>query len=231
VIRNAHDINQQGWSWHYFVTDRNGDCAIIEYLQGEVVVHTGADVVHPVLCNTAYADELASLETHHGFGAAVQSLFGRTPRFIRAVRMLDAYDAMIRTPPQDYALDILKEIRIPRWNKWAILVDVNAMTVTFHTDRNRRLRHVAFADFDFGAGPDQLLDIHADLAGNVAAAFVDYTYARNLAHAQERAKLLFVERFKGLIDIGVTAEVYARRFADYSAGVRGVAGPRLQGQK
>ena len=37
VVRAAHDINQQGWSWHYFVTDRRGECAVIEYLAGDVV--------------------------------------------------------------------------------------------------------------------------------------------------------------------------------------------------
>jgi penicillin V acylase-like amidase (Ntn superfamily) len=231
VIRNAHEINQQGWSWHYFVADRQGNQAIIEYLDGEVVVHTGAEVAYPVLCNTEYAQELTRLGRHHGFGAWVRSLFGNTPRFIRAARMLDAYDPKTHGPARDYAWSILKDIRIRGWNKWAILVDLKTMTVFFHTDRNRRVRSVAFASFDFSPGPAELLDIHADLAGDVAGAFVDYTYERNFEHAQARADELFAERFKGLESNGVTAGVYARRFADYSARMRGELTPAHHGPR
>lgn len=220
VIRNAHDINQQGWAWHYFVTDRDGNCAIIEYLEGEVVVHTGEDVTYPVLCNSEYSKELARWDEYPSFVDGLKSLIGKTPRFVRAAQMLDAYDAAVHTSPSEYALEILNEIAIRGWNKWAILIDVTNMTIYFHTNQNRTLRQVSLASFDVTSGPAQLLDIHADLSGDVAAEFADYTYEANLRHAEERAKHLFVERLTGLIDNGVTSKVYAKRFADYSARMR-----------
>jgi hypothetical protein len=147
-------------------------------------------------------------------------MLGKTPRFIRGVKMLDAYDASKHPSARDYALDIVQELGIKRWNKWAILVDVKNMTAYFHTDRNRKLRHVSFDAFDFTRGPAEFLDMHADLSGDLAGEFLGYTYEKNLQHAEERAKHLFIDRFYGLIDNGVTAHVYAKRFADYSARIR-----------
>ena len=220
VIQNANDINLQGWSWHYFITDKNGDCAIIEFLEGGVVVQQGEDVKYPVLCNSQYTKELERLEKYQGFGGKVRTLIKKAPRFVRAVNILQGYDPSVHVSPRDYAMGLLEEIQIKGWNKWSILIDVNKMTLYFHTNRNRQLRYVSFDSFDFSEKPARLMDIHADLSGDMTSEFIGYTYERNFEHTKERAEHLFIERFKGLIDNGVTPEVYAKRFADYSDRMR-----------
>ena len=50
--------------------------------------------------------------------------------------------------------------------------------------------------------------------------FVAYTYEKHLEHITERTRLLFEERFKGYLDIGLTEEIYAHRFADYAERMR-----------
>jgi len=223
VIRNAGDINLQGWSWHYFVTDADGNCAIIEFLKGEVIIHKNEDVTYPVLCNTQYSRELERLKNYQGFGGEkkIRKLLPKAPRFVRAAKLLKEFDISTHVSPRDYALELLKEIKIKGWNKWSILVDVNNMTIYFHTNRNRKLRYFSFNNFDFSdEKPARLLDIHADLSGDVTPDFIDYTYERNFEHTKERAEYLFKKRFKGLIDNGVTARVYAKRFADYSERMR-----------
>lgn len=224
VVRSAEDINIQGWSWHYFVSDSRGNAAIVEFLEGKPVVHRGEAASWPVLCNTRYSLELERLKEYQGFGGrkAVGGPFQRAPRFVRGAKMLQDYDPSAHGSPREYAMKILGEIKIRGWNKWAILIDVRDMTVTLHTDRNRKLRRFSFRDFDLSPGwPPRLLDIHSELAGNVAEAFVDYSHDRNHALTKERAKILFVERLKGLEANGVTAEIYARRLADYSRRMRG----------
>jgi penicillin V acylase-like amidase (Ntn superfamily) len=223
VIANAHGINLQGWSWHYFVADKSGDWAIIEFLDREVVVHKGQEAPFPVLCNTEYSKELERIGNYQDFGGGteIKKAYPRAPRFVRAAKMIRDFNTEVHTSPEEYALQILDEIKIRRWNKWALLADAANMMVYFHTDRNRKLRYVYFRDFDFSeGGPSLLLDIHADVFGNVASDFVEYAFDKNLEHTQERARHLFKKRFKGLIDNGVTADVYARRFADYSERMR-----------
>ena len=83
---------------------------------------------------------------------------------------------------------------------------------------------MSFGSFDFDRKPDLMLDIHTDLADDVGAAFEEYSYDRNYEHNRERADNLFADRFRGLIDNGVTAEIYARRYADYSERMRSVKG-------
>jgi penicillin V acylase-like amidase (Ntn superfamily) len=224
VIQNAENINQQGWAWHYFVTDKTGDCAIIEYIDGRVVVYKDENVRFPLLCNLQYGKELDQLKRYQGFGGDAEirtSSLRRAPRFVRGAKLLKEFDPALQTSTEKYALQLLDEIKVNGWNKWGILADVTNMKFTFYTNRNRKLRYFDFKDFDFADGkPAQILDIHSDLSDDVASNFVDYSYERNLELAMERAKYLFMERFKGLIDNGVTAQVYAKRFADYSERMR-----------
>ena len=223
VIQNAENINQQGWAWHYFVTDKTGDYAIIEYIDGRVVVYKNGKAPFPILCNLQYSKELDQLKKYQGFGGDVEirKSFPRAPRFVRGAKLLKEFDPAVHASAEKYALQLLDEIKSRGWNKWGILADVTNMKFYFHTYRNRKLRFFRFKDFDFAdGGPAQILDIHADLSGDVASDFVDYSYEKNYELTMERAKYLFKKRFKGLIDNGVTAQVYAKRFADYSERMR-----------
>ncbi len=47
---------------HYLVCDRDGDCAIIEFLNGEMVVYSGPSLPVQALSNSTYQDSLAALE-------------------------------------------------------------------------------------------------------------------------------------------------------------------------
>lgn len=216
VIANATTMNLDGWNWHFMVADATGAGAVIEFIDGEAVVHAGETLPVPALCNASYAAELRRLRKHEapGMMGAARRLFPWSPRFVRAARMLEDYDASSGTEPIDYAWEILEEIRIRGWNKWSILVDVAARRVYFNTRDNRGIRHVSMDGIDFSCEtPAGILDINADLAGDVSGAFVDFTYERNLAFVRERAALLFVERLRPLTDNGLTVETYARRFA------------------
>ncbi len=220
VIESTYRINLQGWSWHYFVSDSRGDCAVIEFLGGEVVVHRGEALRYPVLCNSRYSRELERLDGHRGIKAWTADLLRRTPRFVRAARLLDRFDPENEADPGAYARTILEDIAIKRWNKWSILVDVTNLTVYFHTDVNRRLRYFSLSGFDLDRRPAEILDIHGSGWGDVTGRFEDYTRERNLELTRERARLLLADRFRGLVDNGVTAEIYSERFAEYSERIR-----------
>lgn len=47
---------------HYLVCDRTGDCAVIEFLDGEMVIYTGPTLPTQALANSTYQDSLAALE-------------------------------------------------------------------------------------------------------------------------------------------------------------------------
>lgn len=221
VVKNIHNINQQGWSWHYFVSDRTGDFALIEYINGEVVIHKDENAPYPILCNSEYTVELERVEEYDGFFADIMSYIISPPRFVRANNMLIDYDSSAHRSQKKYALEILDEIKINGWNKWGIIIDVTNMIIYFHTNKNRDIRYFSFNNFDYSKGQcSKMLNIYNQLSGEVSSAFEDYSYNQNLKLTKERANLLFIDRFTGLIDNGVTPDVYATRFADYSEKIR-----------
>lgn len=66
--------------------------------------------------------------------------------------------------------------------RWSIVYDLGKGEVFFRTDGNRAIRRLAVANFDLSCGtPVKMLDVAAGSAGDVSAAFVDYSPAANRA--------------------------------------------------
>jgi hypothetical protein len=138
----------------------------------------------PVLCNNAYPDELVNLEGYAGFGGEkpVRLRHKGTERFVHAAHM-------IRNTPQsvdaDYGFKILKTLE-RGLTKWSIVIDVNQGRVYFHTSEGRKIKYFDMARLDFTPDtPVKMLDVHADLKGDVLDYFVDYSPERNLRAAKE----------------------------------------------
>ncbi|MGD9001183.1 MAG: linear amide C-N hydrolase, partial [Anaerolineae bacterium] len=90
VLSNLSTIVLDGWFWHFFVSDREGNTAAIEFVDGVLTVYTGDSMPIPVLCNRAYPEELANLERYAGFGGEqpVRLRDKRTERFVHAAHMI-----------------------------------------------------------------------------------------------------------------------------------------------
>jgi len=53
---------------HFIACDRKGNTAIIEFLDGKLVCHTGEELPVKAITNNTYDDSLAYLKRHTGFG-------------------------------------------------------------------------------------------------------------------------------------------------------------------
>ena len=53
---------------HYFVCDSEGNAAIIEFLKGQMVVHTNKDMPYMVCCNDTYEKSMNDIKKFRGFG-------------------------------------------------------------------------------------------------------------------------------------------------------------------
>lgn len=184
VLSNLSTIVLDGWRWHFFVSDREGNTAAIEFVDGDLRVYTGDSMPIPVLCNTAYPEELANLERYAGFGGEqpVRLRDKRTERFVHAAHM-------IRNAPQsvdaDYGFKILKTLE-RGLTHWSIVIDVNQARVYFRTSVGKKIKYVDLARFDFSSDtPVKMLDINVHLSGDVFDYFVDYSPQRNLRAAKE----------------------------------------------
>ena len=185
VLATLSQIMLDGWTWHFFTCDKSGNCAAIEFVEGQTHIYTGDDMPIPVLCNTAYPEELDNLKGYQGFGGdkPIDLKDKETERFVHAAHLVAQLD---QAQPIDYGFDILRTLE-RGGTQWSYVIDVQAGQVSFFTAQATGRKHFALGAFDYSCDtPVQVLDIHADLEGDVTAQFADYAPEpnRQLVRAQ-----------------------------------------------
>jgi penicillin V acylase-like amidase (Ntn superfamily) len=191
VIAAARSAVIDGWNWHFWAADAAGASAVIEFLDGEAVIKTGADLPYPLLCNSVYTEEVEQLDTYDVFGGTVpldtESQFSyegpeTDTRFARGAYNLSQYDPSGDVPPLDYAFKVVDVLAAPNLNQLQKIYDVSARRVYFRTPVAPRTRWVDLGGFDLACdSPPKVLDIQADLEGDVTGNFVAYTEKANRA--------------------------------------------------
>lgn len=175
--------------YHFFVCDSLGNCASIEFLDGVAVVHQTTLETMPVkvLTNSTYSTDLAYWENKEiqvdmpsSARCSTADMPPSAQRFCTAAEMLEDYDPETSGPATDYTFNILSNLTMVTPNQWSIAYDVQHRRISFHTPENGDIRYVDMAFFDFSCQtPVRVLDIQADLSGNVVGDFIDYTYELN----------------------------------------------------
>ncbi len=177
VVGSLPQVGVSGHNrWHFFVEDRRGDAAVIEFLDGKPLVYQHSDLPIKVLCNSSYTSELSKIRQFEGFGGDLHIDVDNKNvdnRFIWAAWMLQSYLAQ-RTDPVLYAFRMLSALNLGN-NRWQIVFDLSHGTMYFCTEHAMMIRSVALADFDLGSGPAVFLDIHRDLEGTVSSQFEPLT--------------------------------------------------------
>jgi len=221
VVQSAHDLMIDGWTWHFFTADRQGNAAVIEFLDSTVTVYQGDDLPLPVLCNRRYAREVENLGMCKGFGgdSLIDLSNNEQPRFLHAAVMLRDYDPE-RDAAIDYSFKILEQF--DRGNtQWTFVCDLNSLTAYWRTATSPRIKTLDLDNFDLSCDtPVRMLSIQANLEGNVEKHFEDYTPARNRKFVEDAMRTL-----GELMDIeelftsgGSTIEEVMTRLAGYSEG-------------
>jgi choloylglycine hydrolase len=177
--------------WHFLVADRAGRAAVIEFLDGRAVVHTGAHLPITVLGNLAYDDEMKALTEFEGFGGAKKVDFadrenGR--RFVWGAKMLRDFGARAPAEAVPYAFSILAQLDKGA-TKWSLVFDIPGGRVSWRTNKARDIRFADLASFDLSCGtPALVLDIHGDASGDVANRFTPYNDTENAAAVKAALK-------------------------------------------
>jgi penicillin V acylase-like amidase (Ntn superfamily) len=166
-----------GTPLHYLVSDASGDAATIEFLNGELVVHRGASLPSAVLANDTYTQSVSHLQQFSGFGGSrpTPSSAGSLDRFARA-------SMMIRTgnPSVDRAFEILSSVAQRGSTRWSVVYDSTRKELSWTSDRNTRRRTLRFSELQLDCTSEaKMLDVHADLAGDVATHLEPYSAQRN----------------------------------------------------
>jgi choloylglycine hydrolase len=175
-------ISPGGATIHYLVGDSYGGCASIEFLAGELVYHTAETMASKVLTNSTYEESSEFLKRHKGFGGeeAAPSGIGSLERFARASSMLAEYDPASMGGAVDYGFGILSSVSQGEWSVWNMIYDLVDRRIHFRTFEKKDIRYVDLDSLDFSCASEvEILDINADLAGNIHQDLSPYTRDAN----------------------------------------------------
>ena len=134
---------------HFFVTDRSGQTAAIEWLDGKRIVYTGDKLPVAALANDLYADCAQRLTGKVAPKDAALMSMRSFPRFsavgsrLRSVGQGDAIS---------FAFDALAQVKHPEYTQWQTVYAPTAGKMVMRRKADSRPIEVVFADLDFSSG-------------------------------------------------------------------------------
>jgi penicillin V acylase-like amidase (Ntn superfamily) len=164
---------------HYFVCDRQGNAAVVEYLDGKLVAHTGETLPHKLITNNTCDESLAYLNQHEGFGGSKpirRGSYDSLDRFVIAAERVKNYQPQdSNQSPVGYAFDTLAAVRQGNGTKWTIVYDLQKLEIHYKTDRTSNIRTVRLGELDFSTKtPVRVISINTSHVGVLNPYFSDY---------------------------------------------------------
>lgn len=189
VLESIDKMNVDGTcTWHFFVADRDGNAAAIEFIDGSTVIHTGKEMPYPILCNTTYSSDLDSVALYKEYGGERPIDINdkeNTKRTVRGTALLNSYQQSPSKPIRDYSFDILTALDLGN-NKWQIVYDLKNSVMFFRTYKSKKVKLIHFSSFDFSnETPVLFIDIHTDVSGDVSNNFAELTYGINKKYCKQ----------------------------------------------
>ncbi len=180
VIQQAEKVRVRSHvGIHYLIADGKGEIASIEFLDGKLVYHRGDKMPVKALANSTYEESLAYLKRGES-NALLPTSMSSLDRFVRAGVMAKSYQPNAAKTAIEYAFDILRNVAQGAHTQWSIVYDVRNLAVHFFTNKAQQVRHVNLQSFEFTCDtPVKILDVNADISGNIASHFSNYTTEAN----------------------------------------------------
>lgn len=184
---------------HYFLCDSGSNCAVFEYLNGNLVIHRGASLPYAALTNDIYEVSLNYLANLLTFKTPGQILWDLSPdslnRFTRAALFSSGYDSSQNSIEYAYkGLANLNDV-YPTWRTyWSMAFALKRKMGFLTTLASPNLKSVNLRLFnpDCSSGT-QILDINSPASGDVSSQFKRYTPEANQALINADSKVLNAE--------------------------------------
>jgi choloylglycine hydrolase len=178
VIANAEKIRiDSAVKLHYLVSDKAGNAATIEYLNGKLVAHTGKDLAIPALANDSYQRSV-----NYAKKATAPTTGSSFDRFARAGARASEFAKKPSSEQEavDYAFATLADVAQKNSTQWSIVYDQKRARVHFRSRKSPDVKTIRADAFDYSCGGTvKTFDIDAKGNGDVTSSFANYTRAAN----------------------------------------------------
>jgi choloylglycine hydrolase len=164
---------------HYLLADEGGDCAAIEYVDGDLLIHTGDDLPVRAMANMPYSRSAEAYE--RGGSRWWWSNPGQSAERVAAAEKRSlGFDAASDTSAVNYAFSTLVYYVAAPHTRWSIVYDITARKLYYRTDQSPTYKYISLNAFDFSCeSPVLMLDVNAPLESGVEEDFVPYDTAVN----------------------------------------------------
>ena len=201
VILEAKKIritNKMGDGEHFYICDKEGNVAIIEFLKGEMVVYNNNDMPYTALCNDTYEKSMNDIKKYKGLGGdkivldRVTVLNENAIPDVMAIgctKINQFYTKENKSLVTDafdihYAMQCPGNANAPQFEnsetQYTTVFDVTNLKLFFRTKLNPTIREINFKDFEDNCSTKaKLLDIQTPSEGIVNKSFVDYSMQEN----------------------------------------------------
>jgi len=171
-------------SYHLVVNDAEGNSAVIEYLNGRLVVHSKDQLSHMAITNTEYDSAVMLLNDYKDFGGSkmLPGSNDSNSRFVRAAHYLNRLPSFIAKEEHiAYAFNGLSTVAQGPGTKTptqlSIVFDAHDKTIYFRSINESAIRVIALADFNFdGLYQPRGLNPYQHLSGDVVKEFRSQYY-------------------------------------------------------
>jgi len=215
AIQCASEIEINGWGWHFFVGDAQGNTAAIDFIDGKVVVNTGENMPIPGLFNTPYDRELELLKYYQGFGGQYEPNLNdsEVPRFVKTAVMIREYKPIQKIV--DYGFEMLKKLQVYDVPEWSIIFDARKRNVYFKTRINPELKSFSMDEVDFSNNSTVLiLNMDIKNRGDVLNKFHPYSSKKIKEFTKSLVFPILPEKF--FTSGGITLDEYLERLSTHS---------------
>ncbi len=184
-------VRRAASNMHYFISDKFGNYASIDFFEGKFEVHLNEEMPIPVLTNQPYERLIGSANS----GYDLQTIKDDSKR-----RFLIAHEIIKNNqkPFTDKAWDIIKGCK-QYINNYNVVYDLNNMTLSFNDPINNEIKIIYINELNFDCGLTKSISFNYQTGGKVNEFFIPYSKEINKQQLEKVFKQLVDEgRIKGL---------------------------------
>ncbi|HKR60968.1 MAG TPA: linear amide C-N hydrolase [Pyrinomonadaceae bacterium] len=180
VINNSEKIRiSSDIPLHYLVSDKAGNTATIEFLEGKLLAHVGKTLPMSALTNDSYEKSVK-----YALATPLEraKTSGSLDRFARAAQRTAAFEREAKTEQDavNYAFETLSNVAQPGYTQWSIVYDQKRGKIYFRTLQSPQIKMIDTAAFDYScASAVKMFDANSKESGEVTAKFADYARGAN----------------------------------------------------
>lgn len=183
-------VSPVGSALHYFVCDVKA-CMAIEYINGVVVVHEGADLPISGIANNSYQEHVDYAKDFVTFGGTKPVILDSKHSIDRFVR--SNYNAKFIQTAEDKVQTLfsyLEDVGSSN-NRWQIIYNQDDKVITFRTQNQlAKQRKIELTKFDFTCeSPVRYFDLDGEEEGDINSVFKTFDSEANLQVIKKSVKM------------------------------------------